>query len=141
VHPAAELFPMMTDEELAKQCEDIKDNGLKLKIDVRRIDDLDIEVLDGRNRLEAMERAGIDIDPDIHFNEMDLDDAGAVLHVMSMNVHRRHLKPEQKRQVIAALLKADPANSNRQIAKIAKADDKTVAAQRAEWSELRKLRS
>jgi hypothetical protein len=33
--------------------------------------------------------AGIDIDPDIHFNEMDLDDAGAVLHVMSMNVHRR----------------------------------------------------
>ena len=47
--------------------------------------------------------------------------------VLSANVHRRHLTAEQRRDLIAKVLKADPAKSNRQIAKQVKADDKTVA--------------
>jgi hypothetical protein len=52
--------------------------------------------------------------------------------VKSLNVNRRHLTPEQKRDIIAALLKADPTKSDRAIAKVAKADNKTVASVRAE---------
>ena len=55
VHPAADLFPMMEAEELDRLGADIKANGLRKKIAVCQL-----EILDGRNRLEAMERFGID---------------------------------------------------------------------------------
>jgi hypothetical protein len=48
-----------------------------------------------------------------------------------MNVVRRHLSAEQKRELIAKLLKADPEQSDRQVGKMAKVDHKTVAAVRA----------
>jgi hypothetical protein len=51
---------------------------------------------------------------------------------LSLNVHRRHLTPEQKRDLIAELLKATPEKSNRQIADEVKADHKTVGKVRAE---------
>jgi hypothetical protein len=35
---------------------------------------------------------------------------------MSANIHRRHLTIEQKRELIGKLLKAQPKQSNRQIA-------------------------
>jgi ParB-like chromosome segregation protein Spo0J len=55
VHPTADVLPMMSDEELAELGEDIKSNGLKEPITFDR----EGVLLDGRNRLEAMERAGI----------------------------------------------------------------------------------
>jgi hypothetical protein len=48
-------------------------------------------------------------------------------YVLSANLHRRHLTSEQKRELIAKILKAKPETSNRKIAKQTKADDKTVA--------------
>ena len=51
-------------------------------------------------------------------------------YVLSANIHRRHLTAEQKRELIAAVLKAQPAKSNRTIAKQTKADHKTVGAVR-----------
>jgi len=48
-------------------------------------------------------------------------------YVISANIHRRHLTAEQKRELIAALLKAAPERSNLATAKIAKVSDKTVA--------------
>jgi hypothetical protein len=128
VHPAADKLPRMTDAELRALSEDIRTNGLSATIDCRLIGK-EREILDGRHRLDALEMAGIAPRPNA-FRELELDDAAAVLHIMSMNVHRRHLNAEQKRQVIAELLKADPAKSDRQLGKIAKADHKTVAAQR-----------
>ena len=106
VHPAADLFPMMSAEELAKTGASIKKNGLKLKIDVRRHGD-DFEAFDGRNRLEAMERAGIDIDPDIHFNEMDLDDDEVLAHVIAANIQRRHLTPGEVADLVVKLAKIE----------------------------------
>ena len=47
--------------------------------------------------------------------------------IVSLNLHRRQLDAEAKRDVIAKLLKANPEQSNRTIAKQVKADDKTVA--------------
>jgi hypothetical protein len=128
VHPAAEKLPRMSDAELRALSKDISENGLSTPIDFRMVGE-DREILDGRHRMDALEMAGIE-PPAKAFRELDLDEAGAVLHVISMNIHRRHLDHEQKRQVIADLLKADPSLSDRQIGKAAAADHKTVAAQR-----------
>src|SRR5262249_20820609 len=46
--------------------------------------------------------------------------------VISMNIHRRHLSPEQRRNIIAKLLKANPQLSDRAIATQAKVSPTTV---------------
>jgi hypothetical protein len=71
VHPAADLFPMLPDDELRKLAEDIKKNGLKEKIvlwspGLPKLDEKtkrhtnEVYLLDGRNRLAAMELCGLD---------------------------------------------------------------------------------
>jgi ParB-like chromosome segregation protein Spo0J len=56
VHPIADLFPMMTDEELADLAADIKANGLLHPIVV----DKEGALIDGRNRARACEIAGVE---------------------------------------------------------------------------------
>jgi hypothetical protein len=46
--------------------------------------------------------------------------------VLSKNLHRRHLTPEQRRRVIAAVLKQDPKRSDRRVAEETRTDHKTV---------------
>jgi hypothetical protein len=53
VHPAANAFPLMNESELKELAGDIKKNGLRQKVVI-----LDGEVLDGRNRLEALQMLG-----------------------------------------------------------------------------------
>ena len=63
-------------------------------------------------------------------------------YVVSANLHRRHLTREQRRGVIASLLKANPERSDNATAKIAKVSDKTVTSVRrklAATSDLPKL--
>ena len=57
VHPAADLFPMMSDEELVALGEDIK-GGLINPIAIQVNDDGVPLLIDGSNRLDAMERIG-----------------------------------------------------------------------------------
>jgi hypothetical protein len=59
VHPAAELFPMMTDDELEKLAADIQEHDLRESIAFWLSASGEWFLLDGRNRLEAMERAGV----------------------------------------------------------------------------------
>src|SRR5215216_5780836 len=67
VHEAADLFPPMSDAELDELADDIARNGLHHKPvfwgGFVGPDDEDLcpELIDGRNRLEAMERAGIEL--------------------------------------------------------------------------------
>jgi hypothetical protein len=148
VHPAADLFPMMSPDELRSLGDDIKKNGLKSPIVVLRdryaSGNNAEQLLDGRNRLDAMAAAGINLlapaDDPYHPGGLDW---GAVLsnlkwmvyadktdpyaYVLSANIHRRHLTAEQKRELIAKVLRARPEASNRQIAQEVKADHKTVA--------------
>src|SRR5262249_51135539 len=58
VHPAADLFPLMSEAELRELGEDIKKNGLQIPIVVQRDGDA-FKLLDGRNRLDAMELVGV----------------------------------------------------------------------------------
>jgi ParB-like chromosome segregation protein Spo0J len=63
-HPAADLFPFMSDDELAELAVDIRAHGLLEPIVL-----LDGLVLDGRNRLRACEAAGVDT---VRFSSLDL---------------------------------------------------------------------
>ena len=55
VHPAADLFPLMSESELRELGEDIKANGLRASIVL-----YEGKLLDGRNRLDAMELVGVE---------------------------------------------------------------------------------
>jgi hypothetical protein len=159
VHPAADMFPMMSDDELKALAKDIEANDLKSPITVwspdpnftrwrrrrgKRKPPPEFYLVDGRNRLTALEQCGR-----LEFNEagwpsieagFDFDGAVTALgygddpyeYVVSANIHRRHLTSEQKRELIAKLLRATPDKSDRQIAATARVDHKTVGASRAE---------
>jgi phage N-6-adenine-methyltransferase len=93
-HPAAELFPFMSDAELAELAVDIRAHGLLEPIVL-----LDGLVLDGRNRLRACEAAGVEP----RFVEWDGSGDPAVW-VLSKNLKRRHLSTSQRAMVAAKLL-------------------------------------
>ena len=149
IHPAAELFPLMSPDELRVLGEDIKKNGITSPIAiVTRKDDKGwrYQLLDGRNRLDAMEAvgmrfqivfltyAGCSIDAD----EFEVTKQATVVctdpyaYVISANIHRRHLTAEQKRELICTLLKVNPSKSDRQIAETVKASPTFVGKVRAE---------
>lgn len=86
VHPAAELFPLMSDDELAALADDIKENGLRQPI----VLDGDGKLLDGRNRLRACEAAGIK--PSF----VSVNGSDPVAFVVSLNVKRRNLTASQR---------------------------------------------
>jgi ParB-like chromosome segregation protein Spo0J len=117
IHPAANLFPLMTESEISELANDIKANGLLIPI-TRKGD----ELWDGRNRLKACEKAGVKP----RFAEPPRG-ANAESFIIAANIRRRHLTPDQRLSLIAAVLKSNPAKSDRAIAKIVKHDHKTVA--------------
>jgi ParB-like chromosome segregation protein Spo0J len=91
IHPAADLFPLMGQAELAALAEDIAENGLLQPI---LLDDAG-RVLDGRNRLRACLMACVTP----RFMTIDGDDPLAL--VLSLNVSRRNTTASQ-RAIIAA---------------------------------------
>jgi hypothetical protein len=134
VHPAADLFPMMSDEELKALAEDIKANGLMTPVVMYDDGTGDEQLLDDRNRVAAAVMAGVV--PDAHTvsanaTDLQLRCGYPYAFVISANIHRRHLTAEQKRGIIAELLRADPTKSDRQVAETVKVDHKTIGAARA----------
>jgi hypothetical protein len=97
VHPAAEVFEMLSSDEIDALGDDISANGLKVSLDFQRKAEKDI-LLDGRNRLEAMERAGLSCDVVRRYVEGD-----PVAHIVSLNLKRRHLTKEQIADALIAL--------------------------------------
>jgi hypothetical protein len=139
VHPAADLFPMMSADELKVLGEDIKRNGLTSRVAV--IDDGGGPVLlDGRNRLDAMELAGFEIVTEevakLACCQHHISGFDPFAYVISANIHRRHLTAEQKRDLIAKVIAAQPDKSDRQIAKMVKADHKTVGKARRQGEDV-----
>jgi ParB-like chromosome segregation protein Spo0J len=120
-HPLSAIFPPISEEDFGKLAADIKLNDLHQPI-VR----YQGKILDGNNRYRACEL--VKIAP--KFADFNGDDAAARNYVISANIYRRHLSPDQRRDIIAALLKADPTQSNRQVAEQAKASHVTVGAVR-----------
>jgi hypothetical protein len=162
VHPAAEMFPRMSEVELRELGEDIRAHGLTSPIVIYKEcgfgddDPAQYSLLDGRNRLDAMALVGIQFE--LHFKRWrrmrckgwrlvsEIDDgihdlirvecfADPFEYVFSANIHRRHLTAEQKRDLIGKLLKADPKKSDRQIAETVKASPTTVGTIRSKMEQ------
>jgi hypothetical protein len=154
IHPAAELFPLMSEAELRELADDIEEHDLHEPVDLYyNRETQEIFLVDGRNRLDALEllgrieivsgrstrpRRGRNPTPPIMTGGLLYQFVGGYerfdpfAFVLSKNVHRRHLTPDQRHELIVKVLKARPEASNRQIAKQVKADDKTVAKVRTE---------
>jgi hypothetical protein len=143
IHPAAELFPLLSETDphaLQELAEDIKQHGLRQLVSITKDEKGNPVLLDGRNRLDALELIGEEVTVDNNFIFDDhfctCADSGFSIDpyafVISANIRRRHLTTKQRGDLIAKLLKATPEKSNRSIAKLAKADDKTVASVRRE---------
>jgi hypothetical protein len=134
VHPAAELFPPMTGQELDDLAVDIKKNGLKIAVVIYIDPEEKSWFLEGRNRLDAMEKVGLPVplsgpglDAMVKIGTVKLErNIDPYAYVMSANIHRRHLTADQKRDLIAKLLTLDPGKTDRQIAKPIKASPTTV---------------
>ncbi len=102
-HPLANLFPVMTEEEIESLASDIKKNGLEDPIVL-----FEDKVLDGRNRLLAMELANLPLRQEcfVHFRNVkdpkcswgDCADS-PLAWIVSKNLHRRHLTTSQRAAV------------------------------------------
>jgi len=82
-HEAANIFPL-DEEHLQELADDIKKHGQQVPIEV--IGDL---IVDGRRRYKACQLAKVEP----QFVEVNPNDP--VAYVLSLNLHRRHLKPSQ----------------------------------------------
>jgi predicted HicB family RNase H-like nuclease len=91
LHPVAALFPMMSDEELDELADDIRANGLLNPITV----DQEGVLIDGRNRLEACKRAGVEPQTEI------LNGTDPVAYILAQNVKRRQLNKGQQAMAVA----------------------------------------
>lgn len=115
VHPAAELFPLFDELALMRLAEDIQQNGLRVPIVM-----LDGKVLDGRNRLLACRKAGVEPTfTGIH------DSENPWRAVWSLNAERRQIEDKTR----LALIGIDMvAGSDSWEAKQAKAREETSRA-------------
>ena len=91
IHPAATIFPMLPEPQLRELAEDIRINGQRDPVILWRG-----QLLDGRNRWMACDRAGVE--PKIERRDNITD---PVAFVVSVNIHRRHLDESQRAMAAA----------------------------------------
>jgi hypothetical protein len=125
VHPAANLLPMMERKELEEMAASIKAEGLHVPVVYFVTKQGERLLLDGRNRFEASDMAGLPLD-----TEGKIVNEGAIdpyVYVISANIKRRHLTTEQRRDLAAKVIAARPDKSDRAIAKEVGVSHSTVA--------------
>lgn len=105
VHPAADVFPMMSNDELDVLAADIKANGVTSPISFFVETDGTLTVADGRNRLEALERIGLTLTP-CAIERIDPTLIDPVAYVIGKNILRRHLSKQTQANIIVAAHKA-----------------------------------
>jgi hypothetical protein len=130
VHPTAEVFPLLPPDQLRKLAKDIDENSLKVSIQTRSVAGEDRPfVVDGRNRLDAMESLGWQIvngkgewigalagKKVEHQTGRTHEQIRA--EVIALNIRRRHLTKEEQVELIDKVLKAgrtDLANMARSV--------------------------
>jgi hypothetical protein len=94
VHPLADLFPLMPDDELVELADDIKAHGLRNAL----VRDPQGQLLDGRNRLKACEMVGV-------LPRFETYEGDPIAFIWSINDRRRHMTKGQRAMVEAL---ADP---------------------------------
>jgi ParB-like chromosome segregation protein Spo0J len=92
-HPAAEIFPLMSETEFASLCKNVRERGL-----IEPIWTFRGKIIDGRNRYKACLESGVEP----RFREWD--GIGSLIEfVVSLNMHRRHLTESQRAMVAARI--------------------------------------
>ena len=117
-----QVMPRLTPDEYAELEQSIRENGVQVPITVGP----DGRIIDGHHRDEIARKY------DLHCPRVTAQGDEQKLRSLafSLNLHRRHLTREQKRQIIAESLKADPQLSNREHAKRTGASTTTVGTVR-----------
>jgi hypothetical protein len=135
-HPAAALFPLMDVDgaEFGELVGDIRAHGL-----VQPIVRFEGKILDGRNRYRACQHVGVEP------RYVEWDGESPTAHVLSLNLHRRHLTDGQRAMIaVKALpmfeeeararqgkrtdLQSDPSTSGQTCPEVHRARDEAAAA-------------
>jgi hypothetical protein len=127
-HPIAEKFPLIEGEEFDRLVEDVRANGLAQPIVLYQG-----KIIDGRNRYRACRKAGVE--PKF----ATFPGGDPVTYVISLNLRRRHLKPEKREELLIELIKLNPTKSDREHGKDAGFDHKTVAKARKKGEDVGKI--
>jgi len=128
-HPSQFLFHDLGGAEWDELVKDVQARGIQQPITVSTRTG-EAVIVDGHQRARAAREAGLASVPAVesHFE----DEREETLALVMANVRRRHLTREERRQVIAQMLKLYPGKSNRQHAESLGVDHKTVKVQRKE---------
>ena len=92
-HPAADELPLMTEDEFDELLESIQEHGQLEPVLVIRRKKASV-VIDGRNRLRACVKLGIEPILKLHRGKRDIDVVADL--VLAHNLHRRHLPPARR---------------------------------------------
>lgn len=121
-----QLLPALSEAEYAALRESIAEHGVRVPIEV----DEDGNILDGHHRAAIAADLGIDC-PRVVVSNLDTEQDKRTVALM-LNLSRRHLTREQKREVIAASITADPDLSDREHARRCGVSPTTVGTVRKE---------
>lgn len=121
-----QVMPALAESDFEALKADIAERGVLIPVEY----DDEGNILDGHHRVRACEELGISDWP--RFVRKGLTEDEKRLHARQLNIARRHLSREQKRELIAGQLKDTPERSNRQVAASLGVDHKTVQAVRSE---------
>jgi ParB-like chromosome segregation protein Spo0J len=122
-----QVLPPLDPDELAALETDIAERGVVVPV----VLDQHGRLLDGHHRRDIAARLGIECPTDVvHV----VDDEDARRRALALNLARRHLSREQRRELIAAEIVAAPEDSDRAIARRLGVDHKTVGAVRLHLS-------
>jgi ParB-like nuclease domain len=121
-----QVMPPLAPEDYAALEESIRTEGVHDPITV----DENGTIIDGYNRAEIASRLGVDCPRRVV--KTGLSDAEKRAYAYTVNVTRRHLTGEQKRELVAQSLEAEPELSDREHARRAGVDHKTAGSVREE---------
>ena len=122
--PVLDLPPLSAEEHAGLRAS-IAQHGVLVPILLAE----DGRVIDGSNRKSIADELGIDC-PEVVQSGLDEEEVRALAR--SLNLARRQLSREQRRQLVADQLRETPGWSNRRVAKALGVDDHTVASVRVE---------
>jgi len=121
-----QVMPDMAQEEYEALKDDIAERGVMVPIEF----DEQGNVLDGHHRLKICAELGIEDYPKIIRTGMSEPEKWT--HARKLNMARRHLTREQRRELIQEQIKDTPELSDRQIAKMLGVSHSTVGIIRGE---------
>lgn len=121
-----QVMPPLSADEYEELKADILARGVLVPVEY----DEHNNILDGHHRVQICNELGITEWPRVV--RLGLSEAGKLTHARQLNLARRHLDRQQKRELIAQQLKETPQISDRQIAESLGVSNSTVSLLRKE---------